>query len=115
MSQAIVQGGRRAGGNAHGCGLRYAERVQQGDSPYAQFNAQVAGKIQEAFEGWMAVAAGEPDAVARAIEHAITAGRPRTRYPITAAARTMMFLRRWLPDRAFDAFLRTQYTPPRPA
>ncbi len=91
------------------------ERVQQSDSPYAKFNAEVAGKIHEAFEGWMAVAAGVPESVAKAIEHAITADRPRTRYPITAAARLMMFLRRWLPDRAFDAFLRTQYTPPRPA
>ncbi len=91
------------------------ERVQQSDSPYAKFNAEVAGKIHDALEGWMSVAAGDADSVARAIERGITAGRPRTRYPITAAARSMMFLRRWLPDRAFDAFLRTQYTPPRPA
>jgi hypothetical protein len=27
----------------------------------------------------------------------------------------MMFLRRWLPDRGFDAFLRTQFPPPRPS
>ena len=90
-------------------------RVSNDGSPYAAFNAAVAGKIHEAFEGWMAVAAGAPEDVAKAIEHAISATRPRTRYPITAAARLMMFLRRWLPDRGFDAFLRTQFPPPQPS
>ena len=89
------------------------ERVKQADSPYTTFNTAVAGKIHEAFEGWMAVMAGTPDDVANAIERAITVSRPRTRYPITAAARVMMFLRRWLPDRSFDAFLSTQF--PRPS
>src|SRR5262249_57435115 len=48
------------------------ESVKRGDSPYAQFNAEVAAKIHEAFDGWMAVAAGTPDAVARAIERSIS-------------------------------------------
>ncbi|HXJ36639.1 MAG TPA: oxidoreductase [Candidatus Eisenbacteria bacterium] len=89
-------------------------QVARDASPYADFNAAVAGKIHEAFEGWMAVAAGTPESVAQAILRAITASRPKTRYPITAAARTMMFLKRWLPDRAFDAFLGTQFPHPRP-
>jgi NAD(P)-dependent dehydrogenase (short-subunit alcohol dehydrogenase family) len=89
--------------------------VKQDGSPYAAFNAHVAGKIHEAFDGWMAAMAGAPEDVAQAIERAITSDRPRTRYPITAAARMMMFLRRWLPDRGFDAFLRTQFPPPRPS
>lgn len=88
------------------------DRVKQANSPYAGFNAAVAGKIHEALEGWMAVAAGAPDDVAKAIERAIGADRPRTRYPITAAARVLMFLRRRLPDRAFDAFLATQFPHP---
>jgi NAD(P)-dependent dehydrogenase (short-subunit alcohol dehydrogenase family) len=91
------------------------ERVKQNASPYTAFNAAVAGKIHEAFEGWMAALAGAPEDVAKAIERAISASRPRTRYAITAAAHTMMFLRRWLPDRSFDAFLRTQFPPPRPS
>ena len=61
----------------------------------------------------MAAMAGMPEDVAKAIAHAITASKPKTRYPITAAARTMMFLRRWLPDRGFDAFLGTQFPHPR--
>jgi NAD(P)-dependent dehydrogenase (short-subunit alcohol dehydrogenase family) len=81
-------------------------------SPYAAFNAVLTQRIREAYEGPMAMFAKGPDAVARVIEKAITATRPRTRYPVTAAARILMALRRWLPDRAFDAFLRTQFPLP---
>jgi NAD(P)-dependent dehydrogenase (short-subunit alcohol dehydrogenase family) len=88
------------------------ERVKQDASPYSAFNAAVAGKIHEAFDGWMASLAGMPEDVAKTIESAISAAKPRTRYPITAAARTMMLLRRWLPDRGFDAFLGTQFPHP---
>jgi len=88
-------------------------RVKQDGSPYAAFNTAVAGKIHDAMEGWMSAMAGMPEDVAKAIAHAITASKPKTRYPITAAARTMIFLRRWLPDRGFDAFLGTQFPHPR--
>ncbi len=83
--------------------------VSTSDSPYAAFNAVLAQRIKEAYEGPMGRLAAEPAAVARVIERAITADRPRTRYPITFAARFLMALRRWLPDRAFDGFLRTQF------
>src|SRR3989475_5145028 len=79
------------------------------DSPYAAFNTLLARRIREAYEGPMGMFAAEPDAVARVIEKAISAGRPRSRYPVTVAARVLMALRRWLPDRGFDAFLRTQF------
>ncbi len=84
-------------------------------SPYAAFNAVLANKIREAYEGPMARLAAGPEAVARVIERAITATRPRTRYPVTAAARVLMVMRRWLSDRAFDGFLRTQFALPREA
>ncbi|HVO27839.1 MAG TPA: oxidoreductase [Candidatus Margulisiibacteriota bacterium] len=80
-------------------------------SPYAAFNAIVAQRIKEAYEGPLAMMAAGPEAVAQVIEKAITARKPKTRYPVTMAARFLMGLRRWLPDRAFDAFLRTQFTP----
>jgi NAD(P)-dependent dehydrogenase (short-subunit alcohol dehydrogenase family) len=83
--------------------------LRDGDSAYKAFNAILASKIREAYEGPMGRLAAEPDAVARVIEKAISAQRPRTRYPVTAAARILMALRRWLPDRGFDAFLRTQF------
>ena len=84
-------------------------RVASPQSPYAAFNAMLAEKIREAYEGPMGRFAAEPQAVARVIERAISVERPRTRYPVTLAARVMMGLRRWLPDRAFDGFLRTQF------
>jgi len=85
------------------------------DSPYAAFNAALARQIREAYEtGPMAALAGTPEAVAAVIEKAVSASRPRTRYKVTFAARFLMGLRRWLPDRAFDAFLRTQIKPPTP-
>jgi len=80
-------------------------------SPYAAFNKLVAQRINEAYEGPMAMMAAGPEAVAKVIEKAITVSRPKTRYPVTVAARFLMGLRRWLPDRAFDAFLATQFRP----
>jgi NAD(P)-dependent dehydrogenase (short-subunit alcohol dehydrogenase family) len=85
-----------------------------GDGPYAAFNVEVAAKIKDAFEGQLASFAGEAIDVARTIERAVTAPRPRTRYPVTAVAHVLTRVRPWLPDRAFDAFLRTQFKPPQP-
>jgi len=81
-------------------------------SAYDQFNAILRQRLREAYEGPMGRLAAGPEAVALVIEKAITAARPRTRYVVTFAARFLMGLRRWLPDRAFDAFLGTQF--PRP-
>jgi NAD(P)-dependent dehydrogenase (short-subunit alcohol dehydrogenase family) len=85
------------------------------NSPYASFNTVLERQIREAYEGGpMARFAAPPEAVADVIEKAISATTPRTRYKVTLAARILMGLRRWLPDRAFDAFLRTQFPPPTP-
>jgi NAD(P)-dependent dehydrogenase (short-subunit alcohol dehydrogenase family) len=85
------------------------------DSPYANFNAVLEKQIREAYEGGpMARFAAPPEAVAEAIEKAITATNPKTRYKVTMAARVLMALRQILPDRAFDTFLRTQFPPPSP-
>jgi len=43
-----------------------------------------------------------PEAVARVVVEAIEAANPRTRYRITRLARTLILLRRFLPDRFFD-------------
>ena len=85
------------------------------DSPYAAFNLVLEKQIREAYEGGpMARFAATPDAVAEVIEKSISATNPKTRYKVTLAARVLMGLRRVLPDRAFDAFLRTQFPPPAP-
>jgi NAD(P)-dependent dehydrogenase (short-subunit alcohol dehydrogenase family) len=85
------------------------------DSPYAAFNVVLEKQIREAYEGGpMARFAAPPDAVADVIEKSIMAANPKTRYKITLAARVLMGLKSVLPDRAFDAFLRTQFPPPAP-
>jgi NAD(P)-dependent dehydrogenase (short-subunit alcohol dehydrogenase family) len=43
-----------------------------------------------------------PDVVARAVQHALTAQRPRLRYAVGAHARGMVTLPRLLPDRLLD-------------
>src|SRR5262249_18457173 len=78
------------------------EAPASGDAAYAAFNAQLATKIKEAYEGPMGRFAAGPEAGAHGIEKAITATRPATRYTRTAAAPLPMGLRRWLPDRALD-------------
>ena len=81
-------------------------------SPYASFNDQIAAKVREAYEGPMGRLAAGPEAVAKVIQNAITVQRPRTRYLVTAAAHIIVGLRRILSDRAFDAFLGTQFERP---
>jgi hypothetical protein len=69
-------------------------------------------QISGLYEGPLGALAAGPDAVAKVIERAISARRPRTRYPVTFVARFLMRLRAWLPDRAFDAMLRTMLPTP---
>jgi len=83
------------------------------DGPYGQFNQEVAATTVGGYEGPAAKLGGGPDTVAKAIEKAVTANRPRARYPVTPSARLLMGQRALLPDRAWDAFVGTQYRKPR--
>ncbi|TFF72487.1 oxidoreductase [Aeromonas taiwanensis] len=47
-----------------------------------------------------------PELIADTIAKAVQARRPKTRYAVGFGARPMIFLRRLLPDRAFDRFMR---------
>jgi short-subunit dehydrogenase len=86
--------------------------VPHGDGPYAEFNTAVANATAGAYDGPMAKLGAGPEAVAKAIEKAITARRPRTRYPVTASARFLLGQHAILPDRAWDRVVGTQF--PRP-
>jgi NAD(P)-dependent dehydrogenase (short-subunit alcohol dehydrogenase family) len=81
------------------------------DSPYASFRQSVDARYRATGNGRLSAG---PEIVARAIEHAIKSKRPRTRYPLTPGARTMLFARRMLPDRGWDALMRMQIKPPKP-
>jgi NAD(P)-dependent dehydrogenase (short-subunit alcohol dehydrogenase family) len=99
-----------------GVGDAAAESVgaAAGEGPaYRDFNAAVARATLEAYvKGPLARLAGGPDDVAKVIERAIAARRPRPRYTVTASARLLLAQRRLLPDRLWDAFLRTQFLQP---
>jgi NAD(P)-dependent dehydrogenase (short-subunit alcohol dehydrogenase family) len=82
------------------------------DSPYARFNAVVAGTTQGAYEGGVSRLGGGPEAVAKVIERAVSSRRPRARYPVTPSAWLIMGQRRLLPDRLWDAFVGTQFPSP---
>ena len=47
-----------------------------------------------------------PEVIAKTVTKAATARRPKTRYAVGSGAKPLIFLRRWLPDRAYDAFIR---------
>jgi NAD(P)-dependent dehydrogenase (short-subunit alcohol dehydrogenase family) len=88
------------------------DSVPEQDGPYGKFNAAVAKTTAEAYKGPMAKLGAGPEAVAKVVEKAITARKPRTRYPVTASARLALANHALLPDRGWDAFVGTQF--PRP-
>jgi NAD(P)-dependent dehydrogenase (short-subunit alcohol dehydrogenase family) len=83
-----------------------------GDGPYAEFNDAVARRTAGAYEGPLARLGAGPEAVARKIEKAITARRPRPRYTVTASAKVLLGQHALMSDRMWDAMMRSQF--PRP-
>jgi NAD(P)-dependent dehydrogenase (short-subunit alcohol dehydrogenase family) len=83
------------------------------DGPYAAFNAAVAETTKSAYQGGpIARLGGEATDVARVIERALSVPNPRPRYTVTPSASILMGMRSMLPDRAWDAMLRSQYPQP---
>jgi NAD(P)-dependent dehydrogenase (short-subunit alcohol dehydrogenase family) len=82
--------------------------------PYAGFDEAVAKATTENYEqGPFSRLAGEPEAVAEAIDRALSARNPRSRYAVTPSAHLFLGLRRLLPDGAWDAVLKSSYPQPR--
>jgi NAD(P)-dependent dehydrogenase (short-subunit alcohol dehydrogenase family) len=86
--------------------------VDEGD--YAQFNAHVAAATEGIYEsgGPIARLGGPPEAVAKVIDRALSAKRPRARYTVTPSAKVLIANRAVLPDRAWDALMRQQFPTP---
>ena len=80
-----------------------------GADPYTGFKDAVTAAFSTATDGPLARFSSSADDIAKVITRAVTVRRPRTRYLINPVARTTVTLRRWLPDRAYDAVLRRQY------
>lgn len=75
--------------------------------PYAALRAAADEQMATSYAS--PVLAAEPDAVARAVEHAATSQRPRDRYTVTPAAKAIVQSRRFLGSGLFDAYLRLQF------
>ena len=83
------------------------------DGPYGRFNAAVGAATASVYDGFFGRSlGGGPDTVAQAIERALSAKRPRTRYRVTASAKLILTLRRLLTDRTWDAIIRRSYPTP---
>lgn len=77
-------------------------RSTSGDGPYAD---QVNRMIGSFTDPRMMKRMSSPNVIANVIAKAATAKRPKTRYVAGYGARPLVTLRRWLPDRAFDALI----------
>ncbi len=86
------------------------------DGPYAEFHQEMARYRAKTWAGPPYNLAGRlavsTDDVARAITRAATSRRPHARYPVGVMAHGLFLLRRWLPARGFDAFVRRQFPVP---
>ncbi len=90
-----------------------ADVSSRGDEgPYAGFNAAVGSITKGAYEGPMRRLGAGPDAVAKAIERAISARRTPSRVTVTPSAKMMIQTRKLLSDRAWDASMRRQFPTP---
>ncbi len=91
---------------------RNLEPADEGDA-YGAFEQEVETLSRESYhEKPMTYLTRPPEAVAKVIQKAIEARRPRTRYEVSPAAYLFMSLHRWLPDRLWDVFVGSFY--PRP-
>ncbi len=81
--------------------------------PYKRFNTKLEAMTLGVYEGSMRHLGGGPDVVAKAIEKAISRRRPPSRMLLTPSARLTVLQRKLLPDRLWDAVLRTQMPEPR--
>ncbi len=89
------------------------EAGENGEGPYAQFNATVGAVTKGAYDGPMRLLGGGPDRVAKVIEKALGRRRPKTRIKITPSAKLLIATRRLLSDRTWDAAMRSQYPQPK--
>lgn len=88
------------------------ERRIDSDGPYAVFEESVVRQLRGAHRGLLRLAASRPQAVARIIERATSAHRPRTRYVVPATSWLFAAAGRALPSRAWDALMGRMLTAP---
>lgn len=83
-----------------------------GEDPYAKFNTTVGAVTKGAYDGPMKLLGGGPDRVAKVIERALKRRHPPARITITPSAKVTIAMRRVMPDRLWDAAMRSQFPQP---
>ena len=86
--------------------------IDADEGPYAEFKRRLGQRLSSAYDGRRSNLASSADAVAETIVRAAQARRPRARYVVGPLAHALVTTRRVLPDRAFDALIRSQYPTP---
>jgi NAD(P)-dependent dehydrogenase (short-subunit alcohol dehydrogenase family) len=87
--------------------------ANHGGDPYKKFNTKLAAMTAGIYEGPMRHLGGGPDVVAKAIEKAISRRKAPSRMLLTPSAHLTVLQRKLLPDKLWDAMLRTQMPEPR--
>ena len=83
--------------------------------PYGSFNSKMGQATLDAYEkGPLKVLGGQPDDVAKVIEKALKARKPKPRYKVTASAHMFVGTRRMMSDRMWDRFIGAQIPKPGP-
>ena len=78
---------------------------RSGNGPYGQMTRAVAEATNATYEKG---GSSPASVVAKTISKANSAKRPKTRYVVGKYARPLLFMRRWLSDRAFDTVIMSQ-------
>src|SRR5947208_13200611 len=81
---------------------------------YGEFNAAVGEATEGVYEsGPLGKLGGGPETVAKTIEKAIMAKRPKPRYRVTPSAHLMIAQRTLMTDRMWDRVMKTQFPQPK--
>jgi NAD(P)-dependent dehydrogenase (short-subunit alcohol dehydrogenase family) len=86
---------------------------EDGDDPYGEFNRKLSAMTVGVYESPIRHLGGSPDVVAKAIEKAITRRKAPTRMLLTPSGHLTVLQRKLLPDRLWDATMRSQLPQPR--
>jgi len=81
----------------------FARPVVEQETPYSPFFRDFGAGYQR-----LRRIAGRPDDIAELVLKALTVENPRPRYAAPRHARVFLALKRWLPERLFDYFVRRQ-------
>ena len=89
-----------------GTAYAHIERISEGYPPEAFGRYHTYFKWYEKRKTRVGPNGLPPQTVVDAVNHALVANRPKTRYRIGRSARMMIFLSRFVPDKAFDYFVK---------